>query len=70
MASPSGAGTELRKRYLDKSGIPGLFAVYQDYSGNAESIILAYCKAIGLANSGVIKSTFKEAKSIGSFPVL
>ena len=60
MAAPSGAGTELRKRYLDGKGIPGLFAVHQDYSGNAEEMVLAYCKAIGLTKSGVVKSTFRE----------
>ena len=60
MAAPSGAGTELRKRYLDDNGIPGLFAVHQDYSGNAEELVLAYCKAIGLTKSGVLKSTFRE----------
>ena len=60
MAAPSGAGTELRKRYLDDNGIPGLFAIHQDYSGNAEELVLAYCKAIGLTKSGVLKSTFRE----------
>ena len=60
MAAPSGAGTELRKRYIDGSGIPGLFAVHQDRSGDPEKIVLAYCGAIGLTKSGVVKSTFKE----------
>ena len=60
MAAPSGSGTELRKRYLDDNGIPGLFAIHQDYSGNAEELVLAYCKAIGLTKSGVVKSTFRE----------
>ena len=60
MAAPSGAGTELRKRFLDGNGIPGLFAVHQDYSGNAEALVLAYCKAIGLTKSGVVKSSFRE----------
>ena len=60
MAAPSGAGTELRKRYLDGKGIPGLFAVHHDYSCNAEELVLAYCKAIGLTKSGVVKSTFRE----------
>jgi len=60
MAAPSGAGTELRKRYTDGSGMPGLFAVYQDHSGDSEKTVLAYCRAIGLTKSGVVKSTFKE----------
>ena len=60
LVAPSGAGIELRKRFLDGSGIPGLFAVHQDYTGNAEELVLAYCKAIGITKSGVIKSTFRE----------
>ena len=60
LAAPSGAGTELRKRYMDGSGIPGLFAIHQDYSGNAEELVLAYSKAIGLTESGIVKSTFGE----------
>jgi len=60
MAAPSGAGTELRKRYIDGSGIPGLFAVHQDRSGDSEKIVLAYCRAIGITRSGAVKSTFKE----------
>ena len=51
MAAPSGAGTELRKRYTDGSGIPGLFAVHQDHSGDSEKIVLAYCRAIGITKS-------------------
>ena len=60
MAAPSGAGTELRKRYIDGSGIPGLFAVHQDHSGNSDKVVLAYCRAIGLTKSGIVKSTFRE----------
>jgi len=60
MAAPSGAGTELRKRFTDGSGIPGLFAIQQDHSGDSEKIVLAYCRAIGLTKSGVVKSTFRE----------
>jgi len=60
LAAPSGPGTELRKRYIEGNGIPGLFAVHQDYSSDAEGMALAYCKAIGLTRSGVVKSTFME----------
>ena len=60
MAAPSGAGTELRKRYKEGGGIPGLFAIHQDYTGNSKQLILAYCKAIGLTRMGVFESTFKE----------
>ena len=60
LVSPSGAGTEVRRRYLDEVGVPGLFAVHQDYGVSAKNIVLSYCKAIGLSKSGVLESTFKE----------
>ena len=60
MAAPSGAGSELRKKFKIGKGIPGLIAVHQDYSGNSFELTLSYCKAIGLTRMGVFKSTFKE----------
>ena len=60
MAAPSGAGSELRKQYQEGRGIPGLFAINQDYTGNSRELVLAYCKGIGLTHIGVFESTFKE----------
>ena len=60
MAAPSGAGSELRKQYQTGKGIPGIFAIYQDYTGDSQEVLLSYCKAIGLTRMGVFESTFKE----------
>ena len=60
LAAPSGAGTELRKKYKEGSGIPGVFAVNQDPSGNSKEVLLAYSKAIGLTRIGMVETTFKE----------
>ena len=60
MVAPSGAGSELRKQYKAGKGIPGLFAIQKDYSGDSREVVLAYCKAIGLTRIGVFESTFKE----------
>ena len=46
MAAPSGAGTELRKQFKKGKGIPGLFAIYQDYSKDSRDVVLSYCKAV------------------------
>lgn len=40
--------------------MPSLAAVYQDASGHAWDIALAYAKGIGATRAGVIKTTFKE----------
>jgi ketol-acid reductoisomerase len=60
MAAPSGAGTELRKQFQAGKGIPGLFAIEQDYTQDSQELLLSYCKAIGLTRMGVFESTFKE----------
>ncbi len=60
MAAPSGAGTELRKQFQAGKGIPGLFAIEQDYTQDSRELLLSYCKAIGLTRMGVFESTFKE----------
>ena len=60
MAAPSGAGTELRKQFQAGKGIPGLFAIEQDYTQDSRKLLLSYCKAIGLTRMGVFESTFKE----------
>ena len=60
LVAPSGAGTELRKHYVDNKGLPGLFAINQDYDGLANNIALEYCKSIGLTTAGVVKTTFAE----------
>ena len=42
MAAPSGAGIELRNRYMEASGIPGLFAIHQDFSKNSKNLAKRY----------------------------
>ena len=37
-----------------------LFAVYQDATGQAKDVALAYAKGIGAARAGVLETTFKE----------
>jgi ketol-acid reductoisomerase len=41
-------------------GVPCLIAVYQDASGKAKDIALAYAMGIGGARAGVLETTFKE----------
>ena len=35
-------------------------AIYQDATGNAKKLALAYAKALGATKAGVIETTFKE----------
>jgi len=60
MVAPKSPGPMLRRLYTEGAGVPGLIAVYQDYSGRARDLALAYAKAIGLTRAGVFETTFRE----------
>lgn len=60
MIAPKGPGSLVRKLYTEGSGTPGLVAIYQDFSGKALDVALAYGKAIGCARAGLIETTFAE----------
>lgn len=60
MVAPKGPGALVRKMYEEGKGVPSLLAVFQDASGNAKQIGLAYAKAIRATKAGVIETTFEE----------
>jgi ketol-acid reductoisomerase len=60
MVAPKGPGHLVRWMYEEGKGVPALVAVYQDATGNALNIALAYAKGIGSTRAGVIETTFKE----------
>ena len=60
MVAPKGPGALVRKMYEEGKGVPCLVAVYQDATGNAMKLALAYAKAIGGTRAGVIETTFPE----------
>ncbi len=60
MVAPKGPGHLVRRVYTEGSGVPCLFAVYQDFSGNTAQTALAYADAVGGTRAGVLETTFKE----------
>lgn len=60
MIAPKGPGALVRKMYEEGKGVPSLVAVFQDATGNALKIALAYAKALRATKAGVIETTFKE----------
>lgn len=60
MVAPKGPGALVRKMYEEDKGVPSLVAIYQDASGKALQIALAYAKALKATKAGVIETTFKE----------
>ena len=60
MVAPKGLGAMVRREFVNGRGAPGLVAVYQDFTGHAKKIALAWAKAIGCARAGVLETTFRE----------
>lgn len=60
MIAPKCPGHMLRRLYTEGKGPPALVAVYQDASGKAKDVALAYAKGIGCIRAGVIETTFAE----------
>lgn len=60
MVAPKGPGHTVRSQYLEGKGVPCLIAIYQDHTGKAKDLSLAYAKGIGGARAGVLETTFKE----------
>ncbi len=60
MIAPKAPGHLLRRVFTEGGGTPCLLAIYQDATGNAKDLALAYAKGIGGSRAGVIETTFKE----------
>jgi ketol-acid reductoisomerase len=62
MVAPKGSGTSLRTMFLEGRGLNCSYAVYQDYTGNAEEKTIAF--GIGIGAGYMFKTTFqREATS-------
>jgi ketol-acid reductoisomerase len=60
MVAPKGPGHLVRRTYEQGQGVPSLFAVYQDASGQARDRAMAYAKGIGGTRAGILETTFRE----------
>ena len=60
MIAPKSPGSEVRKRFVEGFGVPGLIAVMQDYTGKARATAMAIAKAKGLTRAGVLECTMEQ----------
>lgn len=60
MVAPKGPGHMLRRLYVEGVGIPSVWAVHQDATGQAEALALAYARGIGSTRAGVLRTTIPE----------
>ena len=59
MIAPKAPGHTVRSEYLEGKGTPCLVAVYQDATGKALDLALAYGAGIGGARAGLLETTFR-----------
>ena len=59
MIAPKGPGHTVRSEYVAGKGVHCLIAVYQNATGRAFDIGLAYAAGIGGARAGVLETTFR-----------
>ena len=60
MVAPKGPGHLVRRTYVEGSGVPVLVTAYQDATGKAFDLALAYAKGIGGTRAGALTTTFRE----------
>ncbi|MDX6379757.1 MAG: ketol-acid reductoisomerase [Rubrobacteraceae bacterium] len=60
LVAPKGPGHVLRRLYVEGKGMPALFAVGNDASGEARDLILSYARGIGCGRAGILETSFAE----------
>jgi len=60
MIAPKGPGHTVRSEYQIGRGVPCLFAVHQDYTGNCRDIAFAYGHGVGGGRAGLLQTSFRE----------
>ena len=60
LVAPKGPGHLVRRTFTEGAGVPALYGIYQDASGNAEQTALAYAKGIGAGRAGILQTSFQE----------
>ncbi|WP_164215779.1 ketol-acid reductoisomerase [Virgibacillus sp. YIM 98842] len=60
LVAPKGPGHLVRRTYEEGEGVPALYGVYQDVTGEAAKVALAYAQGIGAARAGVLETSFQE----------
>ncbi len=60
LVAPKGPGHLVRRTYEQGAGVPALFAIYQDVTGEAKELALSYAHGIGSLRAGALETTFKD----------
>jgi ketol-acid reductoisomerase len=67
MVAPKAPGHRMREVFVDGTGVPSLFAIFQNPSGRARETALAYGAGIGSARAGLLETNFREEVETDNF---
>lgn len=60
LVAPKGPGDLVRREFARGRGVPSLFAIEKDATGQARDRAMGYAKGIGGATSGLLETSFRE----------
>jgi ketol-acid reductoisomerase len=67
MVAPKAPGHRMREVFVEGTGVPSLFAIFQNPSGRARETALAYGAGIGSARAGLLETNFREEVETDNF---
>jgi ketol-acid reductoisomerase len=67
MMAPRMIGVNVRRAFEMGGGVPAFVDVWQDASGHAKEIALAFAKGVGATRAGVMQVTFKQETELDLF---
>ncbi|ENH97187.1 ketol-acid reductoisomerase [Gracilibacillus halophilus YIM-C55.5] len=60
LVAPKGPGHLVRRTFEDGAGVPSLYGIFQNPTGKATDLALAYAKGIGAGRAGILETSFQE----------
>ncbi|ADU29660.1 ketol-acid reductoisomerase [Evansella cellulosilytica] len=60
LVAPKGPGHLVRRTFEEGAGVPALYGIYQDVTGEATNLALAYAKGVGAGRAGILETSFQE----------
>jgi ketol-acid reductoisomerase len=67
MIAPKAPGHRMREVFVEGKGVPSLFAIFQNQSGRAREVAMAYGNGIGSARAGLLECTFQDEVETDNF---
>lgn len=67
MIAPKAPGHRMREVFVEGKGVPSLFAIFQNPSGRAREVAMAYGNGVGSARAGLLECTFQDEVETDNF---